>query len=203
MEKILIFSCFLIFLAACGGQSSTESSNAQTIDLSGFTVTDLPNGAQHVVKTDPNGKVMEEGTIKNGKRNGTWVIYNDRRPLPKSVANFVDDVYNGVYMEYSNTGQLELVCRYKDNQLHGRFIRVKNTRLQEEGTYIDGKIDGNYKKYYPNKDIIQQEVNYKMDKLHGASRYYNESGDLIMEYEYRDGEKISGGAVEQKTNNKE
>ncbi|MEO1262718.1 MAG: hypothetical protein AAFZ15_28180 [Bacteroidota bacterium] len=198
MEKILIFFSLLFCLSACGDQTSSSTPNTQSIDLSGFTVTDLDNGYQHVMKSDPNGKVLEEGTIKNGKRNGTWVIYNDRRPLPRSVANFVDDVYSGAYMEYSNTGQLELVCRYKNNQLHGRFIRVKNTRLLEEGNYVNGKIDGNYIKYYPNKDIAQQEVNYKMDKLHGASKYFNEEGELIMEYEYRDGEKVSGGLIEKK-----
>ena len=195
MKNLFILLSSIFFLFSCGGASS-PTSNVQSLDLTGFNLTDLPNGSQQVIRADPQGKVEEEGVIKNGKRNGTWVTYQDRRPLPKSIANFVDDQYSGVYMEFSNTGQLELICRYKANQLEGKFTKIKNTRVMETGIYINGLIDGQYFKYYPNKDIVQQETNYKMGKLHGPSKYYNEEGELIMEYEYKDGEKVSGGVTE-------
>lgn len=195
MKNLLILFTFVVF-ASCGSSNEQgASSDVQSIDLTGFNIVDLPNGYQHVIKSKPDGKVIEEGMLKNGKRNGTWIVYNDKRPLPKSVANFVDDVFTGPYMEYSSTGQLELVARYKNNQLNGKFIRVKNTRLLEEGFYIDGQIDGNYKKFYPNKDVLQQENGYKVGVLHGTTKYYNEEGQVVMEYEYKDGEKISGGMV--------
>ncbi len=197
MKNLFLLTSFMLFLISCGGNgASSPNSNVQSIDLTGFVVTDLPGGYQRVVKSNAEGKILEEGVLKNGKRNGTWVVYQDRKPTPKSIANFIDDQYSGVYMEFANTSQLELICSYKANQLDGKFIRLKNTRILEEGTYIDGQIDGNYKKFYPNKDVVQQENNYKMGKLHGKSNYYNEAGQLIMEYDYKDGEKISGGMVD-------
>ena len=200
MKNIFFFSAFVLFLFACGGNSSSDVANSspgvQTLDLTGFSIVDLPGGFQQVTRSNAEGKIIEEGVIKNRKRNGTWVTYQDKRNLPKSVANFIDDVYNGVYMEYSNSGQLELICRYKNNVLQGQYLMIKNTRMQEKRMYVDGQIDGLYQKFYPNKENIQQENNYKMGKLHGESKYYNEKGQLTMEYKYENGDKISGGMVE-------
>ena len=195
MEKLLFITGLLFLFASCGEQNSSPS-NAQMLDLTGFSIQELAGGYQNVLRKGTDGKMVEEGVLKDGKRNGAWVVYHDRRPLPKSVANFVDDQYSGVYLEYSATGQLELICRYNANQLTGQFTKYKNTRVLEEGTYVDGQIDGKHLKYYPNKDVVQQETNYKLGQLHGASKCYNEEGQLIMEYEYKDGEKISGGVVE-------
>ena len=204
MKNMVLLSSFLFLLFSCGDGNTDVSSSfpgagVQSIDLTGFDVTDLPGGYQQVVRKDANGKITEEGIVRDGKRNGTWVIYNDRRPLAKSVANFVDDQYSGTYLEFSNTGQLELICHYRANKLHGKFIKVKNTRKLEEGYYEEGELDGIYKKYYPNKETLQQEVSYKMGKLHGPSKYYNEEGQLVMEYEYKNGKKISGGLVDPKS----
>ena len=197
MKNLFLLTSFMLFLISCGGNGvSSSGSKVQSVDLTGFNVTELPNGHQRVVKKNADGKVLEEGVLKNSKRNGAWVVYQAKKPTPKTIANFVDDQYSGVYMEFSSTSQLELICNYKANQLDGEFIRLKNTRLLEKGTYINGQIDGNYKKYYPNKEVVQQENNYKMGKLHGQSNYYNEAGQLIMSYEYKDGEKVSGGAVD-------
>lgn len=195
MNRILILLIFIASFSACDNNSSTDS-NVQPIDLVGFEVQELPGGFQRVTKNDVNGKTLEEGVMKNGMRNGTWVIYQEKKPMPTKIANFIDDKYSGVFMEFSNTGQLELICHYKENLLHGKFTRIKNTRLLEEGSYVDGEIDGVFRKYYPNKSTMQQETNYKLGKLHGSSKYFNEEGQVIMEYEYKDGEKVSGGAVE-------
>ncbi len=194
MKNLILLFSFSMLVFSCG-ENGASPTNVQSVDLTGFEITELPGGFQRVYRTDGNGKTIEEGVMKNGKRNGTWVVYQDKRPVPKSIANFIDDQYSGVFMEFSNTGQLELICNYKADQLHGKFTRIKNTRLLEEGYYVDGQIDGVYKKFYPNKDVLQQEVNYKNGQLHGESNYYNEKGELIMEYVYKDGEKVSGGMV--------
>lgn len=198
MKNLFYLSAFVFIFSACGngGSNSSNSSSIPSIDLTGFVVTDLSDGYQLVTKSNAEGKIKEEGVLKNGKRNGTWVIYQDRRNLPIKVSNFVNDAYSGTHIEYSNTGQIELICRYKNNVLNGKYTRLKNTRILEQGIYVNGEIDGLYQKFYPNKESVQQEINYQMGKLHGASNYYNEEGQLMMSYEYKDGEKISGGMVE-------
>ncbi len=198
---ILLFSlCVLVF--SCEENGAAPAAEVQSVDLTGFEITELPNGFQRVYRNDITGKSIEEGVMKNGKRNGTWVVYQDKRPVPKSIANFIDDEYSGVYMEFSSTGQLELICNYRASQLHGKFVRIKNTRLLEEGYYVDGQIDGAYKKFYPNKDILQQEIYYTNGQLDGASNYFNEEGEIVMKYEYKDGEKVSGGMVERNDESK-
>jgi antitoxin component YwqK of YwqJK toxin-antitoxin module len=63
---------------------------------------------------------------------------------------------------------------------------------------VDGLLDGNYKKYYDGTDKVQQEMNYKNNKLDGDVIYYNEQGIATMKYIYKNGEKVSGGLVEEK-----
>ena len=48
----------------------------------------------------------------------------------------------------------------------------------------------------PQTGRLQKEINYKMGVQDGYFRYYNESGQINMEYLYKDGEKISGGIVD-------
>jgi antitoxin component YwqK of YwqJK toxin-antitoxin module len=42
---------------------------------------------------------------------------------------------------------------------------------------------------------VKKEVHYKNGLQHGLFRYYDPDGNLTLEYEYRDGEKVSGGIV--------
>ena len=57
-----------------------------------------------------------------------------------------------------------------------------------------GKIDGLYKEFH-NNGKIQKEVSYKDGVQDGPFRQYNDDEKLIMQYEYKGGEKISGGVV--------
>ncbi|MFQ5446730.1 MAG: toxin-antitoxin system YwqK family antitoxin, partial [Saprospiraceae bacterium] len=99
-------------------------------------------------------------------------------------------------MEFSRQGQIILLCNYENNQLEGKFARYRLGRTTEEGAYKNGKLHGNYKKYYDGKSIVQQEANYTDGELDGKTLFYNEKGDIIVEYTYKMGQKIEGGIVE-------
>ena len=43
---------------------------------------------------------------------------------------------------------------------------------------------------------LKQEVEYKNGLQDGYFRYYDEEGNVTLEYEYKEGEKIKGGIVE-------
>lgn len=199
-------SIYLLFLAfaflACGrkeGQPGTAAP-AQPLNLTEFQLTDIPGSAmQRAIRTDSTGKIAEEGMVLDGKRQGEWVLYSTERDVPRSIANYADDKLNGPYMEFAPFGQVNLICSYIDNQLEGRFVRLMNIRPFETGTYLHGQLEGLYTKYYESRDIVQQEQMFKQGKLHGTTKFFNEKGDLIMQYEYKDGEKVSGGVVEPTT----
>jgi len=93
---------------------------------------------------------------------------------------------------------LELSCSYTNNQLDGYFSKFERSKLLEEGTYNNGQYHGSYTKYFMGKDVPQQKLEYQNGQLHGKAQYFNEAGDLLMEYEYKNGEKIGGGIVDKK-----
>ncbi len=201
MKKLYILMGVVLLMQACGGSStgnenSSSAPSVGAVNMEGLELIDLPGGYQRAIRKNESGKITEEGVLRNGKRNGTWIVYHTDKPVPASVANFIDDQYSGPYLQYTPTGQLELACSYKANQLDGSFSKFKKNVLTEEGSYLNGQYHGSYTKYYPNKRYPQQVVEYYNGQLHGLAKYFNEAGDLIMEYEYNHGEKVKGGIVE-------
>ncbi len=193
----MTLAVLLVFAFYSCTNDSSHLTQSNSVDLSKFEKVDIPGtNYQRVIRKNNEGKVLEEGLIENGKRNGTWVIYHTDRDVPRVVANFVNDLYNGPYFEFNRQGQVDLQCAYVNNVLHGYYARYRIGRKTEEGSYNMGKLDGVYKKYYDNRSIVQQENSYKNGQLHGKTRFYNEKGEVIVEYDYENGKKISGGIVE-------
>lgn len=191
MKRIAVGLVFLLLVAACrpGGSGA---------DLTGYTLENVPGSSfKRALKTEGE-LLLEEGYLLQGKKTGTWVTYHgDARNFPKIVANYADGLLEGPYMEFNNFGQFELVAHYSANKLNGKATRYNLTRLSEEMYYKDGVLDGPYVQYYPNSDIKQRTSGFKNGKEHGTMRYFNDQGRITMEYEYKDGVKISGGMVEQ------
>lgn len=194
MKNVILATILMVGLSACEQPQATSNSG---LDLSKFEITTIPGtGEQRAVRMGDDGRLKEVGLLRHGKRDGAWVTYFKDKEVPQVVANFVDDKYNGVYMEFSRQGQIILLCNYENNQLEGKFARYRLGRTTEEGAYKNGKLHGNYKKYYDGKSIVQQEANYTDGELDGKTLFYNEKGDIIVEYTYKMGQKIEGGIVE-------
>lgn len=200
MKKLLILFAALVMLFACENQDAGNATVVPPLDLTAFQVRDIPGtDLQKAERFNQEGRVMEEGILKNGKRNGAWIVYNETKDVPGKIASFADDVFHGPYLEYNEFGQLELMCSYSNNLLDGQFVRYGSSRKLESGFYKNGKLDGLHKKYFQNKDAVQQESVYREGVLHGTMRYFNEAGEVVMEYEYQNGEKMKGGIVEHTT----
>ncbi|MCU0349153.1 MAG: hypothetical protein MUC59_19600 [Saprospiraceae bacterium] len=183
----------LWFIAACSEKPAT----AEAMNLQGFEITSLPGSdMQQASLKDAKGKLLESGTILNGKKHGEWVVYQKEKDLPLKVANYVDGVLNGPYFEFAPYGQVSLVSNYRNNLLHGHFVKYKSIRKEEEGYYLEGQLDGIFKKYFDGQDKVQQEIAFKQGKQHGEHLFYNEKGEVSMRYTYENGEKLSGGIVQ-------
>ncbi len=203
MKKIVFLFSAILAMYACGNNGPAPENAVPPVDLSSFQVREIPgSGLQKAERFDENGRVMEEGILRNGKRNGTWITYNETKEVPAKIVSFVDDVYHGPLLEYNKFGQLELMCSYSNNLLDGQFVRYASSRKVESGYYKNGQLDGVYKKYFDRKDAVQQEVQYKDGKIHGTMKYFNEAGDVVMEYLYENGEKIRGGIVDNATSSR-
>lgn len=191
MKKIAAGLFCILLAAACQNPPGGEE------DLSGYTLESISGTSmKRAVKTDGE-RVVEEGFILSGKKTGAWVTYyNDVKSYPKIIASYVEGSLEGPYMEINNFGQYELVAHYRRGQLHGRVAKYNLTRLVEEMYYKEGVLDGPYTLYFPNSDVKQRTAEFRNGKEHGIIRFFNDKGKITMEYEYRNGEKISGGIVE-------
>lgn len=177
--KNILFLSFALFLISCGSGNTSAVS------------------AEITEKTDPNGLITERKQITNGQSTGVFVEYYPEKGLPKKVVTLDNEVFDGPYMEFNNRGQIEKMANYKDNQLHGDYATYKFGRVMEKSTYQNGKLHGTYRSYFSNSDKLQKEAEYKNGIQHGIFKQYNEEGQVVLEYEYNNGEVVKGGMVKE------
>lgn len=195
MKNLIVIFGIIVGLSSCNG-GGAPAVNGASIDLTGFEVTKVAGTSFHkAVKVDAAEKMVEEGMLENGKRTGTWVVYHPGKDLPKTITNFVNDVYNGIHIVMNERGQVEKMMSYKNNLLDGKYGEYKFGRPVQEISYKDGKYHGISRTFFSNTDKVQQETSYKEGELHGYVSHFNEDGQVVMQYEYKDGKKISGGIV--------
>ncbi len=195
--KSIYYSFLVSLLGLVFTNCQQSSSNAVPADLTGFTTTQVAGGTGlKAEKKDANGKITEEGILINGMKNGSWVTYHpEKEKAIATMANYVNNELNGVFLTLSDRGQIETLTTYANGVFDGNFAKFRFGSVEESGTYTNGQLDGIYKKFYPSRKI-QMEAEYKNGEQHGFYRYYNEEGVVTVEYEYANGEKIAGGMKE-------
>lgn len=150
-----------------------------------------------------------------GKRNGQWTgIYDDTK-LPRYEGTFNHGKEVGVFKYYENTAKKTLMATRefndKDNTAYTIFYDPKMNKVSEgkvkgkdyEGVwtyyhnaspkvmttenYVEGKLDGVRKVYYPNGKIAE-ERGYVKGVKEGVYKKYAESGFLIEEANFKAGQ---------------
>ena len=129
---------------------------------------------------DASGNLSSEGYVLDNKKTGEWLTYNPEGEIKMSFR-----------------GQVDTRAQYHLGQLHGPWKQYKFGKLIEERNYAGGKLDGTSKSYDDKTWKLKQEVQYKNGVQDGIYRYYDENGNVTLEYEYKNGEKVSGGMVKQ------
>lgn len=198
LMKNFIFLCCSLFLISCGNGNGSATKGSG--DFSAYTLESIPGSdVQKAVKKE-NGVLQEEGFVRNNQKTGMWVTYFPDQKV-KSMTSYVDGVKNGLSVKMSDRNQLETQTPFLNDQLHGRKVKYGFNRKEEQvANYAHGQLDG-ASKTYDKQGVITREIHYKAGQLHGPNVFYSE-GVKTMEYEYKNGEKISGGIVP-KTEGKE
>ncbi len=170
------------------------ASNAVPVELPGFTTTEIAGGAGlKAIRKDPKGAILEEGILINGAKNGAWITYHPNKDKAiKTLANYVNNELNGVFLTFSDRGQIETLTTYANGTYDGNFAKFRFGNMEESATYVNGKMEGLYKKFYQTRKI-QMEAEYKNGVQDGFYKYYDEQGNVVMEYQYKNGEKVAGG----------
>jgi len=78
-----------------------------------------------------NGKVKETGYFTDGKKEGTWVQYNEEG-MKVSEANFKSDVKEGNWSVWNDQGTLTYHMVYENGK------RILTTQWDESGNLIAG-----------------------------------------------------------------
>ena len=159
-----------------------------------FDQIDVKDSNQKIVmKYDSLGNKLIQGTVINGKKNGSWATFNTLGVI-QTVYNYVDDKKNGIYFKIGLDNKLEEQATYKDDLLDGLFTRYLFGRLDEQMEFKQGKKNGWSKKYYMGGGV-EKAMEMKDDVQDGIYRFYHEDGSIMVEEKYKAGKKISGGIV--------
>ncbi|NNE26293.1 MAG: hypothetical protein HKN09_05580 [Saprospiraceae bacterium] len=191
--RIVLF--ILVVFTAISCQNNGGSGAAANLD--GYITENVGGGVTKAIKRNASGDVVEEGYLSGNVRNGVWLTFHEGEHAGKvkSIASYSNGILSGPYYELSNRGQIDREVNYANNQYNGRYAVYKFGRIQQESHYKDNQLDGVYREFSSRGDL-QKEINYKNGKQHGKMRYYNEEGQVTVEYDYKNGEKVSGGMVE-------
>jgi len=193
--KTILFVCTALFFVACGS-SSSGGGGGIAANLDGFNTQSAGSGIDVATKSDGEGNLLEKGYLANGQKSGMWMTYYGGNDLGriKTIASYTNGILNGPYFELSNRGQIEKEVNYVNNKYDGAFTLYKFGRPTSIKNYKGGELNGTSTDYYSDGKV-QKEVNFSNGKQHGNMKWYNEEGEVTMEYEYKNGEKVSGGIV--------
>lgn len=188
----------LIFLAWACQQEPVTPEGVTLIDLSSYEQEPVPGSeVLRLTKRNATGQITEEGFAKKGIREGIWTTYHAQAPhIPYVVSTYQNGALNGMVMEFNNIGRIEKMAHYLNGQLDGVSMSYRNAKVEQLEEYKAGKRHGKFIVYFPQSDQIQREVSFKDGVEDGKALFYDEQGALIMEYTYKNGEKIGGGIIE-------
>lgn len=188
----LLFACTLLFTVACKNEGGSSRSKVKDITADGYLISDYTNGSglQRAEKKDQQNKIVEEGDLLNGKREGTWVTYHANSGLVATVTGYRNGQKHGVFLRGDETGGITEKAFYVNDQLEGKRIVYNRTRIKEEANYQNGKLEGERKLYYDNGKL-QEEGTFKNGKRDGEAKWYDQEGNPTIQYKYKNGEQVN------------
>ena len=80
----------------------------------------------------------EQGSIRNGKKDGPWVRYHDNGRIEEKIT-FKDGNRDGPHVIYYDNGKLSSKGTYKDGKKHGPYVSyLRNGQIYYKGIYKNG-----------------------------------------------------------------
>ena len=192
---VVILLGYTVYKNMGGSSASPSAVAAGPVDANGYTVLEIDGTPiKKLEKYNESNILIESGETLNDLKTGTWTTFHSDGRV-KSISSYIAGKLDGVQINLSDRGHVELQAMYKDGLLDGNWTSYQNgSRKLEERFYIMGKLNG-VNKHYSKTGKLQKEIGFKDDLQHGVFKYYDDEGNVTLEYEYKDGEKVSGGIV--------
>jgi len=91
---------------------------------------------------------LEQGTLKNGKLDGSYANYYDNGQL-RETGNYKNGKQDGAWVSYWSNGQLVLNVNYKNGEMEdGSFVSYHmNGKLNSKGNFKNGRKEGVWVSY--------------------------------------------------------
>lgn len=144
-----------------------------------------------------NGTPSHTWRIQDGKTVGNSDYYFDNGQLEQRIV-FKNGVrQDGPFEIFNRDGQPLKRGTTKNGKMHGTFEEYYEGQVYNVWTYVEGRVDGPYKKFYSNGET-QETGYYKKDTKSssdyfkdGVWKYFDDNGDLLKQESFK-GEKKHG-----------
>lgn len=189
--RILSYFMLLFLLSACGNAGSEGSGKVSsgTGDWAAYDLLDADNGVQIASKKDEKGKLVEEGVLVGGQKDGEWVTYHTKNGIPATITNYSNGQKNGPMIKINDRGTFEELSHFVNDKLEGSRKVYDRTRVIEEASFKDGQLHGQRKLYYKDGKVKEEGV-FKNGQRDGVAKWYNENEEVTIEMKYENGKKI-------------
>lgn len=198
MRKILGF-CSLSLLSflwlGCQGESSTSTPASTEGDYTvpaGFESEEISDELTYVSHT--RGEYLKvEGYVREGKKDGVWIIYYPERRKIERIEPYHEGRLHGRVKEFSLNGNMTLDAAYENGRKHGTYREYKFGYPLALANFENGQLDGERYIYFSDKEnlgTVQQKIEYRDGKKHGLHQYFNDKEEVVLEYRYKDGERL-------------
>jgi antitoxin component YwqK of YwqJK toxin-antitoxin module len=143
-----------------------------------------------------NNRIRYVGTFEHGKEVGTFKYYSaSSSENPIIVKNFHENDELADVQFFTTSGILESEGLMKGKNREGKwlFYHIDGKSVMSEENYLNGRLDGVYKTFYPNGELTEI-TNYKGGLIDGNYKKYSVKGLLYNDFNYSKG-KLNGMAI--------
>lgn len=135
-----------------------------------------------------NGQLRYEGCFKNDKCKGTFRYYDEQGKL-KATNEFDKSGEKALNKTYAPNGRVIATGYYVNQKKDGewKYYDATSGQLSLVEDNKDGKVDGWSRLYNPNNGKLAEETQFVNGKPQGQCKKYSDTGVLIMECQYRNG----------------
>lgn len=130
------------------------------------------------------GRLEQAGSFSNGRIDGTWRWYYPGGELLREE-DYFQGRRDGSYTEYTRTGEIIASGTFADGERNGAW-KVTTGDNTEEGEYLLGLMNGEWKSYYPDGKL-RFKGQYRQGNPDGRHILYYENGRMKEDRYYRNG----------------
>lgn len=138
-------------------------------------------------KKYPNGKLMYEGSFKDGKPIGEWKRFHEGGLLKVIIQYYAGSDSASAQM-FDEAGKKVAEGKYFDEKKTGKWTYYKDTKKISEENFLNGEKNGKARKYYDTGELWE-ETDWINGKQEGSYQVFFKSGKPFLQIKMRDNQR--------------